>query len=407
MDNACNRNHHGGREHPTSTATPTSNGPRVEYRRDRLTEWYVNGPRGLEQGFTLAAPPAGAEQFTVSLAITGDAPTQADRSTLQFGDLHYSDLAVTDASGATLPAHLDVADGTIRIAVDATGAQWPVTVDPTITSATLAASDPSSADRFGTSVAVAMANGTTTVVGGAPEKTVGGNTAQGAAYVFTGSSGTDTQQPRLDCACVGVNFRFGYSVAVAVSGGTTTVVVGAPGTKEVDVFTGSGGALARQAVLTTANLAGTPSYGYAVAALTTGATTTIAVRDPTGYPIDPGVCGGNCHVGAVYLYAGAGASYPLQTTLSDTTPTNVLIYYGTSLALATNGSTNTLVVGARNATIAGHPNQGKILVYTGSGSTYSVYLHSAADGEADDSYGSSVAVSGVRRREHDCGRRTL
>src|SRR5580698_7712622 len=32
---------------------PTGNGNRVEYRRGSFTEWYLNGPMGLEQGFTL------------------------------------------------------------------------------------------------------------------------------------------------------------------------------------------------------------------------------------------------------------------------------------------------------------------------------------------------------------------
>ena len=30
---------------------------RIDYRRGRVTEWYVNEPRGLEQGFDLEAPP--------------------------------------------------------------------------------------------------------------------------------------------------------------------------------------------------------------------------------------------------------------------------------------------------------------------------------------------------------------
>ena len=43
---------------PVAAAAPTATKNRVEYRRGGLTEWYVNGPLGLEQGFTLAAPPA-------------------------------------------------------------------------------------------------------------------------------------------------------------------------------------------------------------------------------------------------------------------------------------------------------------------------------------------------------------
>ncbi|MCA1725154.1 MAG: hypothetical protein LC748_13070, partial [Thermomicrobia bacterium] len=49
---------------PVTAEQPTIAGSRVEYRHDGMTEWYVNGPRGLEQGFTLPAAPAGAAQFT-------------------------------------------------------------------------------------------------------------------------------------------------------------------------------------------------------------------------------------------------------------------------------------------------------------------------------------------------------
>src|SRR5262249_4598513 len=34
-----------------------ASGNRFEYQRGALTEWYVNGPLGLEQGFTLFEPP--------------------------------------------------------------------------------------------------------------------------------------------------------------------------------------------------------------------------------------------------------------------------------------------------------------------------------------------------------------
>src|SRR5262245_63101815 len=37
---------------------PEAAANRVEYRRGALTEWYVNGPLGLEQGFTLERAPS-------------------------------------------------------------------------------------------------------------------------------------------------------------------------------------------------------------------------------------------------------------------------------------------------------------------------------------------------------------
>src|SRR5438132_302649 len=39
-------------------AAPVASGNRVTYRRGDVTEWYTNGPLGLEQGFTLAKPRA-------------------------------------------------------------------------------------------------------------------------------------------------------------------------------------------------------------------------------------------------------------------------------------------------------------------------------------------------------------
>jgi hypothetical protein len=42
-----------------------SDGNRLEYRRLGLTEWYLNDERGLEQGFTLDAPPPGAGETVV------------------------------------------------------------------------------------------------------------------------------------------------------------------------------------------------------------------------------------------------------------------------------------------------------------------------------------------------------
>ena len=47
---------------PLSGAQVAVEGNRVEYRYGEevaLTEWYLNGPLGLEQGFTLSGPPGG------------------------------------------------------------------------------------------------------------------------------------------------------------------------------------------------------------------------------------------------------------------------------------------------------------------------------------------------------------
>ena len=48
-------------------------GPRVEYRRGVITEWYLNDKRGLEQGVTLKEPPVkkDAESLVVEWTVSG------------------------------------------------------------------------------------------------------------------------------------------------------------------------------------------------------------------------------------------------------------------------------------------------------------------------------------------------
>lgn len=38
---------------PVAQVAPTANANRLEYARGAVTEWYVNGPLGLEQGWTI------------------------------------------------------------------------------------------------------------------------------------------------------------------------------------------------------------------------------------------------------------------------------------------------------------------------------------------------------------------
>ena len=62
---------HGQQLSAVAVAAPQASANRVEYRRGSLTEWYVNGPVGLEQGFTLNSPPgrANGEPLTIELGL--------------------------------------------------------------------------------------------------------------------------------------------------------------------------------------------------------------------------------------------------------------------------------------------------------------------------------------------------
>ena len=61
----------GGALQPLPEAALTSARNLVELDRGILTEWYLNGPFGLEQGFTLHERPGGAGDVRLDLALTG------------------------------------------------------------------------------------------------------------------------------------------------------------------------------------------------------------------------------------------------------------------------------------------------------------------------------------------------
>ena len=146
-----------GQVQPVLSARPNVSGNRVEYRRvtkvksnlSGLTEWYLNGPLGLEQGFTLPTPPipAGADRpagntpLVLKMAVSGTLRPRMrkDRKAIIFNSpkgravLVYRDLYAQDATGRVLPAWLSVSEDGIAIRVSDTGAVYPLTIDPLFT----------------------------------------------------------------------------------------------------------------------------------------------------------------------------------------------------------------------------------------------------------------------------------
>ena len=125
------RNHHQDCERvsPASPAKPSGEDNRVTYRRGALTEWYVNEPTGLEQGFALAEPPGeGIPRGTLRLELRLDAPFRAqlieDGAAIRLVDqkhgvrLRYDELHAWDAAGREIPARMTADDRAIAILVD-------------------------------------------------------------------------------------------------------------------------------------------------------------------------------------------------------------------------------------------------------------------------------------------------
>jgi hypothetical protein len=179
----------------------------VEYRRGALTEWYVNGPLGLEQGFTLerAAGNSNGKPLTLSFVLSGNVTASVDagaRSLTLHKDgakaFRYAGLTALDADGRELRAWLEVDGNQLRVRVDDADARYPLTIDPYVQAATLTAAIPcdptgvcddgAPGDELGHSVSISA--DATTIVVGAPYKYTN-SVRTGAAYVFVKPSDFD------------------------------------------------------------------------------------------------------------------------------------------------------------------------------------------------------------------------
>jgi hypothetical protein len=163
---------------------------RVEYRHGAFTEWHVNGPAGLEQGFNIATRPSRSDgqPLTITLMLSGDFAATIRSDDREFAAVspdgrtrvRYTGLRAYDANGTELNATVEVRGDLLRLKVVDKGALYPLVVDPIIQLAEITASDGATNDLFGLSTAV---SGNTVVVG-AFNATIKGVIGRGAAYVF-------------------------------------------------------------------------------------------------------------------------------------------------------------------------------------------------------------------------------
>jgi hypothetical protein len=224
---------------PVAVAIPQANSNRVEYRRGLLTEWYVNGPLGLEQGFTLDERPSvtagedgyrtDSQPLTIVLDLSGDLTPAVDPGqtslTLTGGQgqprLRYTGLAAYDATGRELRAWLELQGERLLLMIEDTGARYPVVIDPYVQLAELTASDGQANDNLGYSAAI---SGDTVVVG-APFETRS-FTYEGAVYVFVkppSGWANVTQTAKLTASDAADSSLLGWPVSISGS----TIVAGA------------------------------------------------------------------------------------------------------------------------------------------------------------------------------------
>ena len=247
--------------------------------------------------------------------------------------------------------------------------------------AELTAADGAAYDLFGCSVSL---SGTTALIG-APYHEVGSNTYQGAAYVFTYSGGTWSQQAELTATDGAVNDQFGGSVSLSA----TTALIGAPG-HEVGsnadqgaayVFTYSGGTWSQQAELTATDGAHHDQFGTSVSL-----SGTTALIGAPGHEV-----GSHADQGAAYVLTYSGANWYEQAEL---TPTDGAAsdQFGYSVSI----SGTTALIGANGQEVGSDPGQGAAYVFTSFGSAWSQQAAlTASDGTFSNFFGTSVSLSGT------------
>lgn len=114
-------------------------GSRVNFERGEIAEWFVNGPQGVEQDFTVARR-HGAGPLELELDVTGDLSAVSVGEDLVFRDpgtadpiLRCNRLTGQDANGRVLPLQAVVSNQAIWLEIDDSKARYPVAVHMVLT----------------------------------------------------------------------------------------------------------------------------------------------------------------------------------------------------------------------------------------------------------------------------------
>jgi hypothetical protein len=373
---------YGRRLTAVGAVAPTASANRVSYAHAGVTEWYANGPAGLEQGFTIPAAPSrhGSGPLTLAISLAG-----GDRAVVRGGgralivgegkhSLRYGGLTATDARGRTLHSWLALRNGRLLLSVDTRHARFPLRIDPFIQQGgRLTPNEEIGGAYFGLGVALS-GDGNTALVGGR-----GDNGNRGAAWVFTREGEVWTEEAKLTGAGeIGSSVEFGERVALS-SDGATALIGGRGdngGVGAAWVFKRGGGGWFQQAKLTGTGEIGAGAFGNDVALSGDGNTALI------------GSCDNGC-VGAAWTFTRSGSSWTQQG--EKLTPTGEIGQgrFGESVSISGDGTT--ALIGGRGD----NNSVGAAWAFARSGSTWAQQAKLTAVGETGaGEFGEDEALSG-------------
>jgi hypothetical protein len=311
---------------------PTFGRNRVALQYGTLSEWYLNGPAGIEQGFDLREKPLPIASGSLLLRMDisgGLRPELAGGEVrLRAADgttpLRYGKLFARDAGGRLLAASLSVDGNAIVVSVDDRNARYPLRIDPLVWAEQqeLLASDGMAGDQFATSVSV---SGDTALVGAPGDGIAGPGT--GSAYVFVRTNNVWKKQQGLSASYASSTDGFGASV----SADGDTALLGAPGANAAYVFVRNNGTWTQQQKLLTTDGGTGENVGRSVSLNGDTAVAGAPYADIQG----------RAWSGAAYVFVRSGATWTEQQKLAASD-----FYYDDNFGNSVSVSADTLVVGA-------------------------------------------------------------
>jgi hypothetical protein len=375
----------GQRLDPVAPVAPTAAANQVLYRHGSISEFYRDGPYGLEQGFTVRhRPTAGEGALVLALSVAGSLVPRRVGSQIVFRThsdatvLRYGQLSALDATGRRLPAHMQLSNGTLQLRIDDSSARYPLRIDPFVQQGGKLATGELDG-FFGGSVALSS-DGSTALIGACD-----GHGRVGAAWVFTRSGSTWSQGEKLTATNEIGGACFGISVGLSREG--NTALIGGRddnnGAGAAWVFTRSGATWAQGEKLTGSGETQNGDFGASVALSGDGDTALIGgIRDGS-------------FAGAAWVFTRSASTWTQQgskLTASDESNGKYGGDFAASVALSDDG--NTALIGGGND----NEGAGAAWAFTRSSSTWSQQgsklTASDASGPYGSAFGSSVALSG-------------
>jgi len=251
--------------------------------------------------------------------------------------------------------------------------------------AKIQASDKQASDFFGGASSIS-GDGDTAIVG-AKNEDPNNQSNVGAAYIFARSGTTWSQQAKILPGDKGISDNFGYAVSISSDGDTAIV-----GSKNEDtggsdagaayIFTRSGTTWSQQAKIQASDKQGFDYFGESVAISSDGDTAIVGAKNEDTGAND---------AGSAYIFTRSGTTWSQQAKIqaSDQQSSD---NFGDQVAISSDG--DTAIVGTYFQEDAGETNTGAAYIFTRSGTTWSQQAKlKASDREDSDNLARSISIS--------------